>query len=82
MELILTLLWFASGLLGAFLMFVNWQWFIREPVCPAPINILRWILASPLGPVLLGAAVIVLIIDFFERRPRRDSWWTRPICKR
>lgn len=75
------LLWVGAGLLGTYLLWLNNQYTFRFPErCPTPKAIVIMLLVSPAGPFFLLLAAIFWFIEWMERRPRKNSWWTRPIC--
>ena len=72
--------WFACGLLGGFLMYVDWRWSFQQSGNPRPLDILVWIFLSPFGVAMLGMAIFIHIVSWFQRQSKReDTWWTRPI---
>ena len=77
------IIWFLPGLIGAWLFWFDWvKTFNPPPYCPTPRAIFCIIIASAAGVPLFFAGLVVVVSGWLSERPRKDSWWTRPICKR
>lgn len=81
-------IWYLTGMCGATLIFRSNALFEADlyrhaPAwCPTPRGIVLCAAASITGPWLLITGVLITISDWAEKRPKRESWFTRPICRR
>jgi hypothetical protein len=83
MTLLFLLVWFVLGLIGAYLLFLDWQLIFKEPLCPTPIQIIQMCLTAWMGLCILVAGVLVMIIRYFNHCKNKDrNWWNTPICKK
>lgn len=82
MVFLLILLWLASGVFGAFLIWRDLQIIdFNYPICPSPKVVVTWIAVSPFGGVLFVGGGLIWAVNTWENFGRHsDSWWTRPIC--
>lgn len=78
--LIITL-WFACGFGGAMLLYWNWNWYFHEAFCPTPAEILKCVLVSFFGPLILIVANVVWLTDLLSKHMNRWKWLNTPICK-
>lgn len=76
------LVWLAVGIVGNALCWLAIVGLHKSgPLrCPTPRAIFFMVLVSCFGAFSLVLGGVLLLNDWMERRPRRRTWWTRPIC--
>lgn len=80
-------LWFVIGWLGAVLMWYLMNGISLHPkTCPSPLGIMTCLVMGVGGPILLFIAIISWTIihaeDVYEKLKNKNTWLTRPVCKR
>lgn len=84
MNYFLLMLWWASGVLGGYLMWLDWKYKFPEDVgrCPTRAGALAIFFAGALGALILLSALFIRFADYFDEREQNpDSWWRKPICR-
>jgi hypothetical protein len=79
--MLIIILWFSCGLIGAGMLHWNWKWYFHEPFCPTPAEVLKCVLGSIFGPLILIAANIIWLFDLLSKRMKKWKWLHTPICK-
>ena len=81
------ILWLAAGIFGAGLLWADHKmerasmWGERIVWGPTPRAILFFVVASALGPLILGVGISAIGLSFFLRINNGENWFTRPICQ-
>lgn len=79
--MLLILGWYTAGLVGAYLMWRDWNNTFNTYSCPTPIGCLVILIVSVFGLILLFIGLIITLIDSVSKyKPNRNSWWNKPIC--
>ncbi len=84
-ELMIIAGWLFLGFVGTLLVWRLWT-LTDKPFqrCPSPRVIAMCSIASVLGVAAWAfviAAAIGETISWLDKKPKGESWWTRPLCK-
>lgn len=76
--------WFLCGFVGLLLCWRGFTMIDKPPArCPSPRAVAVCLAFSIVGGFALLFAIGVWLGFYIDRtmdRPKKDSWWTRPIC--
>ncbi len=83
-------LWYLCGLLAFFPARYEYVYLTRHAYsverprfwCASPAFYLFWLIASLLGPMLLFACNLILLMSWMDHPDKTDSWFLRPICRK
>lgn len=78
-------LWVLSGLIGVAILWRIDTWSHKpRPRCPTPRAVFFGAMMSIWGPAVwvpVLVYVIAVAIIWYVDLPKKDTWWTRPLCK-
>lgn len=72
-------LWLLSGLLGSYLVWLQWVIEFENYKCLTPRAIVLIFCGSVVGLSMLIAAIAIFLIEWIENH-QAPGWWSRPIC--
>lgn len=74
--------YFVCGMLGGYLLWLDWVRHFEQYRCPTPRAILGMLAVSILGPIPLAVGSVVLCANWLENNFRWGKWWKSPVCRK